>query len=128
MSEHRVKVSFSPENIEILKEKYGLDDTGLKELLGHIEVIAPIEAYAQPAKLPIEPYGELSGERQLMSQLSRGDLSMAEAIMYMDMQDRKERRDRREQREEAREKAGNVPEEKPEWFKELIACIKNKKE
>jgi len=107
MSEHEAKVSISPENIQAIKEKYNLDETALKDVLGNVEVIAPMETRAPPARLPKEPDGDLSGETQLMRQLSRGDLSMAEVLMYMDLQDRKDRRERRDRREEERENNGN---------------------
>jgi len=107
MSEPGAKVTISPENIEIIKEKYGLDEEGLKEVLGNVEVIAPMQTRAPPARLPKEPNGEISGENQLMTQLMHGDLSMAEVIMYMDMQDRRDKRERMLLLEEKRENSGN---------------------
>ncbi|GAI93160.1 unnamed protein product, partial [marine sediment metagenome] len=35
------KVSISGENVASLKEKYGLDEAGLEEVLGKVEVVAP---------------------------------------------------------------------------------------
>lgn len=144
-SKHGATASFSPENIVALKDKYGLDEAGLKEVLGKVEIISPLEAKAQPARLP-EADGDKSGEAQLMKQIGRGDVSMAEALMYMDLMDRKDRRERRDRKEEERENNGNqtlkaedigkelrialqqvgvtgkpaAPEEIPEWAKPIM--------
>ncbi|GAG72588.1 unnamed protein product [marine sediment metagenome] len=118
MSEDGTKVSISPETIETLKEKYNLSQEGVREFLDNVEVIAPIQTSAPPAKLEKAPDGDTSGEKQIMTQMMHGDLSMAEVIMYMDMQDRKDRRERRERRED----------ETPKWAEKLLAYIKNEKE
>jgi len=92
-----MKVRIAPENVEVLKEKYGLSDEALKAVMGDIEVVGPVEGNALPATLP--PEGGL-GEMQTLRALTRGEITMGEALLYMDIMDRKERKERRDEREE----------------------------
>lgn len=86
----KIKVSIPPEAVEIVKEKYGLKDEALTEIVGNMQVSGPIEGEATPSVLPLpEP-----GEPAFMKQLMRGEIGIGEALVLMDYFDRKERRSR----------------------------------
>ena len=95
MSE-KIKVQIAPENVETLKEKYGVTEEALNAIIKNVEVSGPIKGEVFPKTLPLadeEPVGELG----MLRQLSRGEVGMGEALMYMDVMDRKERRERRDE-------------------------------
>jgi len=92
--------------MEEIKQKHGLDDNTLKEVLDAVE-LKRVETQVEQPELP--PSRGLTEEEQMMpklfSKIAGGDFTMVDYLMWSDMQDRREERRRRHEREDQQPQA-----------------------
>ena len=89
-------MGLSPEKMEELKQKYGIDDKAIFEIADSLEPDAEAPEIPPVGKERIAPLPSSGAFPASLAQAMRGDISIAEAIILMDFMDRKD--DRRERR------------------------------
>lgn len=89
-------MGLSPEKMEELKQKYGIDDKAIFEIADSLEPEAEAPEIPPVGNERTAPPPESGALPASLQQAMRGDISIAEAIILMDFMDRKE--DRRERR------------------------------
>lgn len=86
----------SPEKMEELKQKYGIDDKAIFEIADSLEPDSEAPESPQVGNEKTAASPESGSIPSSLASAMRGDISIAEAIILMDFMDRKE--DRRERR------------------------------
>ena len=89
-------MGLSPEKMEELKQKYGIDDKAIFEIADSLEPDAEAPEIPPVGKERTASQSESGAFPASLQQAMRGDISIAEAIILMDFMDRKD--DRRERR------------------------------
>ena len=89
-------MGLSPEKMDELKQKYGIDDKAIFEIADSLEPDAEAPEIPPVGKERTAPQSESGAFPASLASAMRGDISIAEAIILMDFMDRKD--DRRERR------------------------------